>query len=141
MKNLLVSLFGLLAPFAGVASAASSQQKTFERATLEFAFAEIRKSTDWNLDGKLLWGFFFTSPTKPPLIEASKVLEKMGYRVVSVYLDEEKKDWWLHVERIEVHSVDSLHARNQQLVKFAAEKKLGTYDGWDAGQLPNEKKG
>jgi len=137
MKKILASILAFAAPLFG----ASAPQKTFKRETLEFAFGEMKKQTDWNLEGKLVWGFFFTSPTKPPLIDASKSLEKMGYRVVSIYLDDKKRDWWLHVEKIEVHSVDSLHARNQELVKFAAKAKLGTYDGWDVGPVLDEKKG
>jgi Regulator of ribonuclease activity B len=136
MKKIIASLLAFVAPLFG----ASAPQKAFKRETLEFAFAEMRKQTNWDLEGKLVWGFFFTCSTKPPLIEASKSLEKMGYRIVSIYLDDEKRDWWLHAEKIEVHSVDSLHARNQEFVKFAARMKLGTYDGWDVGPVPDERR-
>lgn len=135
MKKILASLLAFAAPMLS----AATPQKTFKRETLEFTFGEMKKQTDWNLQGKLVWGFFFTSPTKPPLIEASKSLEKTGYRIVSVYTDDKKKDWWLHVEKIEVHSIDSLHARNQELVKFSSQMKLGTYDGWDVGPVPDGK--
>jgi hypothetical protein len=34
--------------------------------------------------------------------------------------DPDKADlWWLHVQRVEVHSVDSLFTRNEQLTDFA----------------------
>ena len=48
----------------------------------------------------MLWGFFFTNPTKPPLEPVAKQLEKMGYRVVDIYLDDKKENWWLHVKRL-----------------------------------------
>src|ERR1044072_7417626 len=71
----------------------AAHQKTFKRETLEMTFAEMKKQPDWKLDGELLWGFFFTSPEKSPLVDASKVLEQKGYRVVSIYRDDEKRDW------------------------------------------------
>ena len=40
---------------------------------------------------------------------------------------------WLHVERIERHSVDTLLARNEQLTEFAAKHELQSYDGFDVG--------
>jgi Regulator of ribonuclease activity B len=135
MKKILASFLSLIALLAVTPSTSMAQQKNIEREELESAFAHIRKSTNWKVEGELLWGFFFTAPAESPLIAASKILETMGYRVVSIHPDDEKKDWWLHVERIEIHTVDSLNARNQQLTKFAADQKLGTYDGWDVGQV------
>ena len=132
---------GILTLFTSSLALTASPQKEFKRETIEFTFSEIRKQTDWNLDAPLIWGFFFISATKLPLVEASKALEKMGYRVVSIRFEEEEKEWWLHVEKVGVHSVDSLHAQNQRFVKFAAEMKLGTYDGWDVGPVLDAKKG
>jgi hypothetical protein len=41
----------------------------------------------------------------------------------------------LHVEKAEVHSVDSLHARNGELMAFAQENQLASYDGMDVGPV------
>ena len=43
--------------------------------------------------------------------------------------------WWLHVEKIEVHSVASLDARNQVLYRSADEQGLDAYDGMDVGPV------
>ena len=57
-----------------------------------------------------------------------------GYRIVSVRPPEDDPQGfhWLHVERIETHSVDSLHARNDELDDFAEELELHAYDGMDS---------
>jgi len=55
-----------------------------ESLTVE-AFEHIRASTDWNLDGEMLWGFFFTDSTKENLEAFSKRFTGDGYRVVDIY--------------------------------------------------------
>ena len=44
---------------------------------------------------------------------------------------------FLHVEREERHTVESLYARNQDLYRFAAEFGLESYDGMDVGPIEN----
>ena len=63
---------------------------------------------------------------------------KQGYRFVEIFLSEKEDPdepdlWWLHVEKIEIHSSDSLHERNQLLYEFADEHGLESYDGMDVG--------
>jgi hypothetical protein len=36
-------------------------------------------------------------------------------------------------EKVEKHTVDTLHARNQEFYKFAEEHQLESYDGMDVG--------
>ena len=86
----------------------------------------------------LLWGYFFTDSAKEPLERAAQLLKKKGYRIVDVYLSDKKHAgeadlWWLHVEKIEVHTADTLDVRNQELNRFAQEQGLGSYDGMDVG--------
>ena len=101
-------------------------------------FDQMRESA-WALNGEFLFGYFYTSPKRSSLETLAGALERFGYRKVNVYKDEQKKFWWLHVERIEHHDLDSMAARNVRL------KWLGTifggsvYDGWDAGRVPENK--
>ena len=69
-----------------------------------------------------------------------KTLGDAGYRVIALYLEDKdnRKDpdlWWLHVEKTEVHTPDSLHERNQALYRFAEEHGLDAYDGMDVGAI------
>lgn len=108
-------------------------------------FSQIAQNTDWDLSRAMLWGYFFTNPTRAQLDTAAKELAGRGYQVVKVYQGDkenpnEPDKWWLHVERIEPHSVDSLLARNAELEAFAKQAGLASYDGMDVGPAPAKAK-
>ena|SRR5471030_1939816 len=113
-------------------------QSPVSRESLVQMFADIEKDAKWDMSNDMLWGYFFTNQTRQPLEVASKELSKRGYRFVDIYLSDKDKPsepdlWWLHVERVETHSIDSLHARNQELAIFAKRLNLQSYDGMDVG--------
>jgi hypothetical protein len=115
-------------------------QSPASQEALEKMFANITKNTKWKMSGDMLWGYFFTHSTRAPLEAAAKELSKMGYRVVDIYLSNKDKPsdpdlWWLHVERVEIHSVSSLHKRNIELAAFAKQRHLDSYDGMDVGPV------
>ena len=112
---------------------------------LEQMFANITKDTKWKMSGDMLWGYFFTNPTRAPLETAARELAQMGYRVVDIYMSDKEKPTdpdllWLHVERIETHSVATLHKRNIELTEFAKKWLLDSYDGMDVGPVGGIKK-
>lgn len=103
-------------------------------------FENIARDTSWDLSQPLLWGYFFTDAEQTKLERVAPLLEQQGYRLVDVYLSEkedpEEPDlWWLHVEKVEVHTADTLHERNQQLYEFADQHGLDSYDGMDVGPV------
>lgn len=100
------------------------------KAQLESMFANIAEKTDWDLSGEMLWGYFFKSPTEAPLTPAADELEAQGYTVVGIRKDEGQ--WWLHVEQVEAHTIDSLLQRNEAFYKLAATHQV-EYDGMDVG--------
>lgn len=106
------------------------------KAQLEGMFANIAEKTDWDLTGEMLWGYFFKSPTEAPLTPAAEALEEQGYTLVGIREDEGQ--WWLHVEQVEPHSVETLLARNTELYALADSFKV-EYDGMDVGPaVPQE---
>ena len=114
-----------------------------EKKQLELMFQQIADNTDWDLSAPLIWGFFFTDASAEKLRAVAPALEKDGYRFVDVFLaDKDEPDaadlWMLHVEKIEVHTPDSLDQRNGELVRFAAEHQLGAYDGMDVAPVNAE---
>ena len=103
-------------------------------------FANIAENAPWDLSRPLLWGSYFTNPTSAPLEQAAALLALQGYRPVELYqpeLDDPAATavWVLHVEQEDVHDVDSLHARNGELMAFAQENQLASYDGMDVGPV------
>lgn len=135
LMEILVRIVGLLMVIAVTPAEAHSP---IPRAQLEQMFANIARGAKWDMSRDMLWGYFFTNPTRGPLDVAAIELSGMGYRVVHVYLSDKKQPadpdlWWLHVERVETHSVESLHQRNAELAAFAARHGLKAYDGMDVG--------
>lgn len=61
-----------------------------DRESLQEMFSEMRKNTSWNLDGEMLWGYFFTDPSEEKLVAAGEALAKLGFVVVGV--DEAEED-------------------------------------------------
>lgn len=102
-------------------------------AQLQAMFADMRAKTKWNIDGPLLWGYFFFDPSPEKLKQASANLEASGYRVVSLEKVANKQVFRLHVERVETHSPESLKARNDEFYAFAEKYSLASYDGMDVG--------
>jgi hypothetical protein len=108
--------------------------------TLEDMFTDLRAKTSWDLDGPLLWGYFFTDSSGEKLRGLVPVLENKGFRFVDLFtpeLDEGQAEYYfLHVEKVETHSVATLHARNQELESLACQHDIDTYDGMDVGPVP-----
>ena len=93
----------------------------------------------WDIYGECLWGYFFTDPDENKLARAAQALEEQVYRIVGLlHPDDDDATTFLHVERVETHTPDSLHARNQQLYAFAEEHQLDSYDGMEWGRPKDE---
>ena len=113
-------------------------ESSVTRESVEKMFAQIAESSKWDMSREMLWGYFFTDHQRHPLERAATKLSKSGYRVVDIYMSDKDNPsdpdlWWLHVERIEHHSVESLHLRNKQHTAFAKTLGLKSYDGMDVG--------
>ena len=132
----LAAMFVLAGCAAGSMPLATQQHNLITLAEIEQMFADIREQTDWNIDGDMLWGYFFTNRDTEPLQAAASKLEQLGYTVVGIREDEDGTFYWLHVERIETHSPQPLDRRNQELYALAAEFQLDSYDGMDVGPVP-----
>ncbi|GAB3346960.1 ribonuclease E inhibitor RraB [Lysobacter tyrosinilyticus] len=102
-------------------------------------FEAMERDAPWDTSGPLLWGYFFTDASEAKLRQVAPLLEAQGYRLVEIFPTEpddgEAIEWWLHVEKAERHTADTLDARNQALYAFANEHRLGSYDGMDVGPI------
>jgi len=105
---------------------------------LQEMFTNMREHTDWDVDGELLWGYFFTDSDPDKLEKAAEALDEMGYDVVEIFQSEDDEDpsitdFVLHVERIEPHTPQSLFDRNNELIVFAEKQGIESFDGVDVG--------
>ncbi len=111
-------------------------QRRIPLSQLEAMFADMRTKTKWDVDGPLLWGYFFLDPSSEKLKAVAADLEGSGFRVVGIVKVAAKQAWRLHVERIEVHTPASLNARNNDLYLLVEKHSLASYDGMDVGPAP-----
>jgi hypothetical protein len=102
-------------------------------------FDGIRQQTKWNIDGDMLWGYFFIDDGADRLKLIRRELEGQGYRFVDlreVEMDGKKTgQYMLHVEKVETHNIDSLDTRNGELDALAAKHGVKEYDGMDVGPV------
>jgi hypothetical protein len=107
-----------------------------ELAQLQEMFAGMRSQTPWNVDGPMLWGYFFTDTSQDNLTTAAALLKARGYSFVAIHKTDDGNTNVLHVERVETHSPESLFARNEELYGLADRLGLESYDGMDVGPAP-----
>jgi hypothetical protein len=114
-----------------------SSKSHIPRVQLQQMFDGIRQQTKWNIDGDMLWGYFFADRQTDRLKAVQRELEAKGYRFVDRYEAEQDGKpsgvFMLHVEKVETHTVDSLDTRNGELDALAAKHGLQSYDGMDVG--------
>jgi hypothetical protein len=136
---LVLSGCGELPPLPPPSPSENLVQNQIPKSQLQGMFDNIAAETKWNLDGDMLWGYFFTDADRTALERASEKLERQGYRYVDIFQPEDEGRplpyFFLHVEKVETHSVDSLYNRNTDLEAFAKENGLDTYDGMDVGPV------
>ncbi len=111
-------------------------QEQIPLAQLEQMFSNMRAKTKWNVDGPLLWGYFFFDPNPEKLKRANAELEALGYRTVDLEKVDGGQIFRLHVERVEVHTPATLNSRNLQFYALAKKHGIESYDGMDVGPAP-----
>jgi hypothetical protein len=107
--------------FGALLSLSANAQPGGTREELEAMFANIGQKTQWDMSKNMLWGYFFTHGSRNELDAAASELSRKGYRIVNVYLADKRDSdvpvlWWLHVERIETHTIESLLKQNVECV-------------------------
>ncbi len=102
---------------------------------LETMFKNMKAEAGWDTSGDLLWGYFFTDPKPKRLKPLAARLVELGYRLVSIYETDDRSTHFLHVERVEAHTPQSLFALNARFNSLAAEFGVERYDGMDVGPV------
>lgn len=121
----------------------AKETSVITRDQLQEMFDSMSSKSGWDVSKPLVWGYFFTHSSRLPLENAAMLLANQGYRVVDIHIGDkdlpsDSDVWWLHVEKIEVHTVDTLDGRNREFYRLAESLGLDSYDGMDVG--PAEQK-
>lgn len=111
------------------------------RKLLQELFKNCESVDTFDIKSTCRWSYFFTDTDADNLLAAGEELEQRGYSLIGVLEadgspdDETEQYYYLQVNRIEHHTVDTLIALNQQLDAFAAERGLHSYDGMEVGPI------
>lgn len=112
--------------------------------TINEIFAQAKSEDNWNLEEPMLYSFYFVDESIEKLEKLGLHLEKEGYDFVDIFeLGEEETneptgEYLLHIDKIEVHTPESLAQRNVEFQKLADEYEIETYDGWEFGEVGDE---
>jgi len=98
-------------------------------------FWNMKNRSGWDVDGNLLWGYFFTDPNPIKLEPLATHLVGMGYRLISIYETDDRSTYFLHVERVETHTPSSLLKHTIEMNALAVKFGVASYDGMDAGPV------
>lgn len=104
-------------------------------------FADAKREDGWNLDEEMLYSFYFVDESVDKLEKLGLKLEGDGFDFVDIFelgdeqTDESTGEYLLHIDKVEIHTPESLAQRNVEFAKLAEEYKLKTYDGWEFGEV------
>lgn len=133
MKNLIMWTF-ILGLFGCNNSKSQSNKIPLEK--IEEMFSNM-KANGANIDTTMLWGYFFTSNKKDKFEQVTNDLKNKGFKFVEIFQAEDK-NYWLHLEREEIHNPKSLYGLDEELYEIADKYKI-TYDGFDVGNKEKDK--
>jgi hypothetical protein len=117
-----------------VAMAQSNQR--IQLTQLQAMFADMRAKAPWNVDGPLLWGYYFLDSKPSKLHQAASELLPTGYNLVAIQEIPGKGVFRLHIEKVEIHTPETLHKRNGEFYALAEKHGIASYDGMDVGPAP-----
>jgi regulator of RNase E activity RraB len=107
-------------------------------------FAEAKAEDNWNLEEPMLYTYYWVDTNVEKLEKLGNHLQEQGYDFVDVFElgDEDTNkstgEYLLHIDKVEVHTPESLAERNVEFQKLADEYEIETYDGWEFGELGEE---
>ena len=107
-------------------------------------FAEAKAEDNWNLEEPMLYTYYWVDTNVEKLEKLGNHLQEQGYDFVDVFElgDEDTNkstgEYLLHIDKVEVHTPESLAERNVEFQKLADEYEIETYDGWEFGEIGDE---
>lgn len=104
-------------------------------------FDDAKREDNWNLNEEMLYSYYFVDEDVDKLEKLGLKLEEDEYDFVDIFelgdeeTDESTGEYLLHIDKVEVHTPESLAQRNVEFAKLAEEYELKTYDGWEFGEV------
>lgn len=107
-------------------------------------FEEAKREDGWNLDGEMLYSFYWVDESIDKLEKLGNHLDAQGYDFIDIFelgdeeTGESTGEYLLHIDKIETLTPESLAQRNVEFQKLAEEYEISSYDGWEFGEIGDE---
>ena len=107
-------------------------------------FDKARTEDNWNTEGEMLYSFYFVDTDVDKLEKLGLKLEQDGYDFIDIFelgdeeTDESTGEYLLHIDKVEIHTPESLAARNLEFQTLANESGIASFDGWEFGEVGGE---
>lgn len=107
-------------------------------------FETARTEDGWNLEEEMLYSFFFVDTDVDKLETLGLDLEKRGYDFINIFqlgddeTDQPTGEYLLHIDKVAIHTPESLAVQNVEFQQLAAEYEIDSYDGWEFGEVGDE---
>jgi hypothetical protein len=104
-------------------------------------FDKARTEDNWNTAGEMLYSFYFVDTDVDKLEKLGLKLEADGYDFVDIFelgdeeTDESTGEYLLHIDKVEIHTPESLAKRNVEFQNLAKEYEIASFDGWEFGEV------
>jgi hypothetical protein len=115
--------------------------------TIREIFAQAKQEDNWNLDEPMLYSYYFVDESIEKLEKLGLHLENEGFDFVDIFelgdeeTGESTGEYLLHIDKVEIHTPESLAERNVRFQQLADEYEIETYDGWEFGEVEDEEDG
>lgn len=135
MRKILMLTF-LMNLLGSVDSKSQTKGNKIPLEKIEEMFSKM-KSSGVNTNSKMLWGYFFKSKNKDKFEQVANELKAKDFDFVEIYKTKDKM-YWLHLERKETHSANSLYQLDDELYEIADKYQIA-YDGFEVGNVDKNK--
>ena len=104
-------------------------------------FETARTDDGWNLDGEMLYSYYFVDESIEKLEKLGNYLQAEGYDFIDIFelgdeeTDEPTGEYLVHIDKVEIHTPESLAQRNIEFQNLADEYEIESYDGWEFGEV------
>lgn len=104
-------------------------------------FNTARTEDKWNTEEPMLYSYYFVDTDVDKLEKLGLELENKGYDFLDIFelgdedSGESTGEYLLHIDKEEVHTPESLAQRNVEFQTLATENEIGSYDGWEFGEV------
>ena len=104
-------------------------------------FEEAAREDHWNVAEEMLYSYYFVDEDAENLEKLGLKLEADDYDFIGIFelgdddTEEPTGEYLLHIDKVEIHTPESLAQRNVEFQKLAGEYSIKTYDGWEFGEI------